>query len=442
MLHDTDNTQCKAVTKSKDQLVKIFNDIPDSNDQGSATRLIKGYASIISGFAVNKNSQQIIDDHATALVFGTGPIGRASIKPDYWNSEETGPFFLRSLGCIGPANALCPPYFHRPNQGILCQPHAENNDMTPIEYLVRAVYMEFCRTREPMDANEVMKGYIEIFTELKPVGNSIIDGLSLTMVKGNNLVPLKATRLNIVHALLILFYTSHLVYSANPALHFYHPMVVITNIFLAQKNFFPPNEGMDKPLTDAHKKRYLLNLGLSIYEVLRVATDTSLFLDNAELFPVTFNPTTMPPTPKAIGYRIPSSEEAAIPSSEEAAIPSDEQAVVKTLYFLFGNQVRENTIQPDTTISAEPLDYSIIDYYMDAVDNNFDTMTKANVQTLITIVCPKDTVNLNSKKFFGIKTKEMMTTLLTKHLPAFNTAYKRYVTDVKEATDAMEDTDE
>ena len=418
----------KMVSQLVPKLINMFNDIPDSSDYASGTCLIKGYTRLITTFLQAKNSQQIVDAHATATVFDcTKPLCTANIKWDWWfNTDEKPQFLARSLVTFGPANSLSPPYFQRPNQGILCQPHAVNNNMTPIEYLVHTVNMEFCRTREHMAADEVMEGFVEIFTSTDPVGNPDIDNHSFVFVKGADLLPIKAKRLDLVHAIRVVFYTGMLVYLANPKdFQHYHPLVLITNIFLAQNNFFPTNKDMDKPLTKAQKTNYLLALGLNIFEAIRKDFDASFFLDNADFFPPTFNPTTMPAPQRAIGY---------VPSGSPPSAPPASEAVFHTFYFLFGERVLQNQTEPDTTIKAEPLDDSILPYYEYAVNNEFDQFNRDQLKTLITIVCPKHTLNLKDKTYFGLKKKTNMTAFLTQHLPAFNAIYFGYITDLKEAT--------
>ena len=414
----------------QNMLVKKFNDIPNNPDKKTAGNKIKSYCDQIVEWVGFKTPEKIVAEHATSIVFDCGkPPCTANINHAWWENnthDELPQFLARSLTTFGPVDVLSPPYFKRANQGILIQGHAENNNMSPIEYLVLQVNMEFCRTDEPMDANEVMDGLVEIFTSTAAVSNTTIDNLVFRIVFTDKLTPFEATRLDLVHALHIVFYIGMLVYLANPEGFCHcHPASLIINIFLAQGNCFPANTDIDKPLSKVQQGEWLLTLGLNIFDAMRKEFDAAFFLNNADFFPCTTNPTMMPPS-LAIGYRKPQDADA------DAGAP-----VFETAYFLFG--ARPNQAEPDTTIKAEPLDGSILPYYQYAVKGEYAQLNRDQLKTLITIVCPKETLNLTSKTYFGLKIKADMIALLTKHLPAFNTTNAEYITELSATMVEVED---
>ena len=51
------------------KLVRKFNEIPESPDRTSGTRLISNYTKLIRDVVQDKNPNQIVDDHATPIVF-------------------------------------------------------------------------------------------------------------------------------------------------------------------------------------------------------------------------------------------------------------------------------------------------------------------------------------------------------------------------------------
>jgi hypothetical protein len=411
-------TPLALVRRYLPKFTTLMNDIPaDPDHADSGTQLVKTFATVITTSIQAKNPQQIVDEHDTNRAFtiehGKEPSHK-TINKAWWESKEPEKpqFIVRALFPIGPASKMTPPYFTRINQGILCQPHAENNNFRPIEFIADHVNKIFCRAThagEPMNAKEVMEGFVEIFTSTTPVGNLDIDGLSFVFVKGKDLKPVRANRLDLVHALRVLFYTGYMVFFANPtAFKFFHPLFLITNVFLAQANFFPSNSDMNQPLSDAEKNNYLLALGLNIYEAMRKTLDAEVFLNAADLFPATVNPTTMP-MPLGLGY--------------------DRLDIFTPLYFLFGHNVLEDTTED--AIVAEFFDHSILDFFNDAKSDKFEQMTAGNLKTLLTICCPKTVLNLRAKKNYGLKDKTAMVNSLKQHITTFGTNHAAYLTDLE-----------
>jgi len=427
-----------ALHKYHPKFIALMNAIPDSSDPDSGTHLVNTFASVISSNVQTKDPQQIVDEHDTDTVFEHGKDPSAkTIKKSWWETRsDTMPQFLvRSLFPLGPARKMTPPYFNRSNQGILCQPHAENNNLRPIEFVANYVNRIFCRastTDEPMDAADVMNGFVEIFTSTQPVHNHEIDDLSFVFVKGKDLKPVCAKRLDIVHALRVLFYSGYLVFFANPtAFKWCHPVFLITNVFLAQTNFFPPNSDMDQPLSDAEKNNYLLALGLNIYEAMRKPFDAEFFLNSYDIFPSTINPTTMP-TMGNMGALLGLSY---VPAAHAAPtpLPNDDDDIFTPLHFLFGKQVPDHTTEDD--ITAEVFDHYILHNYTavhDKRDEQVAQLDTKQLKILLTIICPKSTLKLQNNKNYGIKSKKAMVELLQKHTTDFDTSHADYLAELKD----------
>jgi hypothetical protein len=419
-------TSLNLVGKYLPMFLELMMDIPDTNTPGA--RLIKAFARIISNAVGPKSAQNIVDDHKTEIVFQHGKDPSPNtINKTWWEnkSPDMPQFLVRSLLPIGPASKMAPPYCNRINQGILCQRHAENNNLSPIEFLLKYVNLIFCRSShlgEAMNAHEVMEGLVEIFTSPGPVGNPDIDNLSFVFVKGKSeLTPVRANRIDLVHALRILYYTGYMIWFANPdGFTNYHPLVLITNVFLAQTNFFPSNSDIDQPLSRAEKNNYLLALGLNIYEAMRKDFDAKFFLAAADLFPSTVNPTMMP---VPLGLK---------DDTQPPPRPlSDHEDFFTPFYFLFGKNVPSGTTEDGAT--AEILDHSMLPFYEAAVEQDLDSTGVKAIKTLLTMVCPKHTLNLRVKRNYGLKDKAAMVKLLNEHLQTFGNTHSAYLNELNEA---------
>lgn len=433
-------SQLKMVQQLQSQLIEVFLKIPDDFDSTTGKKLIKGFSSVIIDAIEHKSPQQLVDDHTREFVFGQvkAPV-TANIRPEWWSLETEGkPCFLaRAILTLGPANGLCPSHHQRVNQGILCEPHAKNQNMTPIECLLHHFNMEACESGELLDGDQIMRDLVEIFTSTKSVGNPNIDNCDIFFVKGVQYTPVKSTRLDLVYALHLVFYTGLLVCFANPTdFKHYHPLVLITNIFRAQMNFFPDNKHMDKPLSPVQRSNYLLKLGINIFETLRKDFDAKFFLDNADFFPPTSNPTMMP-APRALAY-VPGAAALVLDAAHDK---QDNDSVFETWYFLFGKRATENDRDlenPD--IEAEPLDASILPIYQSAVNNEFDSIDRSRLKVLMTIICPKDILNLNAKNWFGYKTKAQMIAVINAHITTFKDTHnlEGYITELDAAVVQVE----
>lgn len=418
----------KLVHKYLPMFIDRMNAIPIEESRDSGTCTIKNFAQCLVEKVGPKNPQQIVDEHATHFAFHHGKEPSAnSLNPLWWDSchPDQPQFLFRALFQLGPASTVTPPSFKCANQGILCQPHAENNELRPIEFLAQHVNLVFCRSAtmdDTMDETEVMDGFVEIFTSTEPTSVHEIDDLSFVFVKGKGLNVIRANRLDLVHALRVLFYTGYMIYFANPvAFKFCHPLFLITNVFLAQTNFFPSNNLMDHPLSDAQKSNYLLALGLNVFDVMRKPFDAEFFLNDHHLFPATINPTTMP-DPLALSF---------VP--QPGAGP-DGLNVFTPLYFLFGwSGLQEGTTEDG--ITAQLFDKDVLINYNAVVQSNehLPQLTCEDLQTLMIIICKKTSLKLKAKKNFGCKTKADMIALLNQHITAFGTTHATYLQDLDAA---------
>lgn len=389
-------------------------------DQDSGTQLVKTFAEAIASKLVAKDPDQLAADHATGLVFDDGKEPSAkTIKRTWWDSSDSRPQWLvRALFPLGPASNVTPAHFKRTNQGILCQPSAETG-LRPIEYIAKQVNRAFCRANK-MDAEDVMTDFVDIFTNPNTLDDDVIDNLEFVFVAGKAMTEAPANRLDLVHALRLLFFTGYLIYFCNPtAFKWAHPIFLITAVFQAQTNFFPPNKDMDRPLSEAQKSNYLLALGLNVFEAIRKPFDTDFF-HSADLFPATINPTSMP-QPLGLGYVPPPGAPAANQQ------PPDEFNPTK---FLFGNQVAEGTT--DDGIAAELFDQDVLINY-NAVRNQNDQLPQleaSELKTLMTIICPKTALKLKARKNYGCKNKPAMVAILNHHITTFGTTHQAYLQDL------------
>ena len=325
-------------------LLMMLQTIPgDPENPNSGTQFVRSCANVISSALEAKGPDQIAADHDTSTVFADkNEPSTNSINNDWWNAKpahyiNSPQVFYRALYTFGPVNEIKPPYHNDSTEGILCQPHAENNSLRPIEFLANHVLRAFSRSE--MSPEDVMEGWIDIFTSTNAVRPDYfmeLDDLSFVFVKQYSQETIRAKRLDLVHALRVLFYTGHLVLMANPeAFDFAHPLRLITNVFLAQVNFFPHDSDMDQPLSPKEKNDYLLKLGIKIFERLCEEFYDSFLVSGADLFPVTFNPTLMPaPSVMAI-LNTP------LERDEQQLTEAYEQQFTLS-YFLFGQKVSEN----------------------------------------------------------------------------------------------------
>ena len=417
--------QLTILHKFLPKFAAILEAIPGKQeDQDSGTKLVKTFAELIASRVGTMNPDQLVADHVTELVFEDGKEPSAkTIKPSWWDSSSDSrpQWLVRVLFPFGPASNVTPAHFKRINQGILCQPSAETC-LRPIEYIAQQLNRAFCRANK-MDAEDVMADFVDIFTNPKPLDGDVIDSLEFVFVTGKAMTEVAANRLDLVHALRLLFFTGYLIYFCNPtAFKWAHPIFLITAVFQAQTNFFPPNKDMDRPLSEAQKSNYLLALGLNVFEAIRKPFDADLF-HSADLFPATINPTSMP-QPLVLGYVSPPGAPAGAANQQ----PPDE---FNPTNFLFGNQVAEDTTEDG--IATELFDHEVLINYNAVRGNNHklqSQVTMKELKILMTIICPKTALNLEAHKNHGCKTKRIMIDILNEHITTFGTTHHVYLQDL------------
>ncbi len=412
------------MTVLKMKLLATFANLPESEPSAGedGSKLVKGYASLIAAVVKDKTVDTIIRDHSRETVFEPNTLPTTNnIKQEWWNclypgSSKEG-YLARAVYSIG--NVITVPPFHKQETlGFLSV--RSFNRQTPIENATHNFYTEIAKTNEKLDAKGLLEELVAIFTDDQPLGNNNFENCKLVFVKGID--TLAATRIDIVHAIRVLFYTGFLVFMANPIdFKHYHPLMLITKLFLSQDNFFPTEYMMDEPLSKADQHNFLLLLGQSIYEAIRQPFETEYFiLHGPEFFPATNNPTMMP-APPAITFT---------PAAAPAPPPPPSSSEIEFYYFLWGNHLPglPGNVDPD----AQPLDEQIVKHYKHAVENNFASIpNKSILKILITIICPNDTLDL-SKEFFGLS-RAAMVALINKHLPAFQEKHdlKSYLEDLE-----------
>lgn len=391
-------------------------------DETSGTQLVKTFAEAIANKLAAKDPDQLVADHHTDLVFEPHHEPSAkTIKRSWWDSSDSSrpQWLVRALFPLGPANQVTPAHFNRTNQGILCQPSAETG-LRPIEYIAHHVNRAFCRANK-MDAEDVMTDLVDIFTNQNTLDDDVIDNLNFVFVTGKAMTEVQANRLDLVHAIRLLFFTGYLIYFTNPtAFKWAHPVFLITAVFQAQTNFFPNNKDLNHPLSDAHKSNYLLALGLNVFEAIRKPFDADFF-NSADLFPPSINPTNMP-QPLGLAYAPPPG---APPPPPDEFYPT---------YFLFGNQTTDQTTHEG--ITAELFDQDVLINYIAVRDNTDDLpqVTCRELKTLMTIICPKSALRLNMKNFGHAKKANMLDTL-NEHITTFGNTHATYLHDLAATQD-------
>jgi hypothetical protein len=415
-----------SVTRFLPTFHNVMNMVPSDSDQAPrpGAKLVKTIASLMNASVETKAPQQIVDDHKTSTVFAYGKEpSPQTLNQSWWESADPNrpQLLVRNLVSLGPATTMTPPYFKKNvKEGILCESAPENNNLSPIEFI--AIYATNIFSREEMDAQEVMAALVEIFTEITPLGNAAIDGLSFVF---NGKKTVRANRLDLVHALRILFYTGYMIFFANPtAFKFFHPLILITNVFLAQKNFFPSDSDMDLPLSEAEKNNYLLSLGLNIYEAMRNTFEGKFFLNCTDLFPATVNPTMMPPPPAPLFLGV-----------VDGVDQPPEDNIFRHRYFLFGENVPEDSFDFFDFFSPLMFDHSILSNFKAAEEYNFKQLTEKEIKNLLIICCPKTTLTLDEKKRKqknnGLGKRSEMITLLKQYITTFATKHAAYLNELE-----------
>lgn len=415
------------------EMTTVLDAIPSKpEDINSGTQLIKTFADIISTKLGDKTPGQLGADHATDIVFEDGKEPSAKTIKRAWWSSYTSSWLFRVLFPLGPTSYVTPDYFQRTNQGILCQPSSKTG-FSPIEHVANQASRAFCRTGKMGDADDFMEFLVDIFTNTQPVDDDDIDSLSVVFVTGKAMTEIYANRIDLVHAIRLLFFTGYLIYWCNPtAFKWAHPVFLITAVFQAQANFFPPDKDMDTPLSEAQKSNYLFALGINVCEAIRQPFDARFF-NSADLFPATINPTSMP-QPLALGY-VPPPPPGAPPGAPPAAANQQTTDEFSPAYFLYGNQVAEGTTDAD--IPAELFDQDTLFNYNAVRNQNGDLQAQLEareLKILMTIICPKSALNTKARKNHGCKNKAAMIATLRDHIGTFGTTHQAYLQDL-EATE-------
>jgi hypothetical protein len=424
-----------------------FASLPTSTNK-DGTQIIHAYGQLLCQHVAGKTPEDLINDHATAVVFnhGKAPI-TSNISKTWWSTEKDGqPCFLaRAMLCFGPADLLAPPHYPREklvNNGILCQPHACNDDKTPIESLFHVFLQE-------ADGVGTIDDAVEIFTSTDSVANTTIDNYEIFFVINrmhSALVPVSAKRLDLVHAIRTVFFLGLLVFYSNPVdFQHYHPRVLYQAIFSRQTNLIPPN--LDKTLSPATRANWLFALGTKIFEKIRKEFDATFFLNNATLFPTSPVHTLMPLAgllrTAASSYHASdhATDHATDHASDQAADQaSDHASNFDILYFLWGVKVNHDDNEPDDnepdsfcTVTAQPLDAKMITIYDHIQNDNLHGLSRHQLSQLIILTCPKNNLNV-SKKLFGLENKTNMIAFIKKHHSTFltnNPNLDTYISELK-----------
>lgn len=426
----TSDMSLALIHKFVPKFASILASIPGPGVPKSGTQLIRLFADVINQHLGSKTPEQFVADHATNQAFEDDQEpSNKTIKREWWESKD-GARFARALFPMGLANMVTPPYFNRINQGILCQPSAETG-FRPIEYIAHHVNRAFCRAN--MDADDVMNDYVDIFTNPNPLQDDVVDKLEFTFVSGKEMLEYRANRLDLVHAIRLLYFTGYFTYLCNPtAFYWTHPLFLITAVFQAQTNFFP---SMLNSLSEAQKKNYLLALGLNVFERIRKPFEAEFF-DGADLFPATGNPTNMPQDPFRLGYSAPPAG-----APEGAPAGAHEELVFNPTYFLFGEQIANGT--NNNGIAATIFDQDVFNNYTAVHDNTtyLPQVKASELTTLMTIICPKDALEHPTKPNYGYKKKAHQIALLKKHITTFNTTHHLYLQELAALTEAQSEAD-
>ena len=428
------NTSLAYLHKYLPRFKAIMTAIPGNPEEpGSATQLVKTFSVAIIDKLQDKNPDQLVADHATDLVFepNTEPSAQ-TMRRSWWDSSDPGrpQNLVRVLFPLALARELTPAGFQRANQGVLCQPSAETG-YRPIEFIMREVGRAFCRANK-MSSRDVMTDLVDIFTNTSPIDDDI-DKLKFDFVYGMKMRVLKGNRIDLVHTIRILFFTGYLIYFTNPtAFKWAHPVFLIVALFQAQTNFFPPNKDMAQALSEGEKSKYLLALGLNVFEAIRKPFDAEFF-KGPDLFPTSINPTNMPHL-QALNF-VPA---AGAPPPQGAPAPPANHAPdeFNLTYFLFGNQVLEGT--NDEGVTAELFDHDVLTNYTAVRDRTEDLpqVTGFELMTLMTIIIPKTHLRLNARKNYGYKNKQAMIDLINTHIATFDATYATYLGDLADTIQA------
>jgi hypothetical protein len=399
----------KHISTTVHKITSVLQTMYDNPTSGACEDFIQNCATTIASHLDATNAQLLVDNHTDPAIFQAPPYGKKKlndhITDSFWRMNSVGQpaALVRSILSIGPAANYLPSGVVRDNQGILCQPNSSNHGKTPIEFLAHVHLMEVIKPGGHVTADTLFNTYIDLFTNTGTVHNDKIEEQKITFVKGiENTTTSIGNRLDIVNTLRLAYLIGLVVYFSNPTqFKHYHPIHVITRIFLAQKNFFLMDHVSEFGPVQQHN--YLLSLGIQVYETIRKSIDPLLLLNNRALY---------------------SSAPLMLTHRHEQPEPSEHT----DRFFLFGIPSTEGA--SELNCSAQPLDASTLEFYNNALNQeDLDSYYVNDIINLITMVCPKEVLPSHSARKFGIKNKPSMIALLRDHIATFhaNNAIQAYI---------------
>jgi hypothetical protein len=397
----------KHITTTLSKITTTLQTMYQEPASGTCEEFITNCANAIANHLDVTDAQLLVDNHNDPATFqhpGTKRKLNDHINPAFWRMNAVGQpaALVRSILTIGPTADYLPSGVVRDNQGILCQTNSWNDNKTPIEYLAHILLKSVVKQGH-VTSDALFNTYINLFTNTGPFYDDAIDDTRITFVKGiENTTTTNGNRLDIVNTLRLAYLIGLVVYLANPTqFKHYHPIFIITRIFLAQKNFFLLDHASDFGPVQQHN--YLLSLGIQTYETIRKSIDPILLLNNRALYSS---------VPLMLTHR------------HEAPEPSEHT----DRFFLFGNPSTEGA--SELNCYAQPLDASTVDFYYNALNQEeIDSYKVKDTINLITMVCPQDVLPSHSARNFGIKSKPNMIALLREHIATFhaNNAIQAYI---------------
>ena len=375
---------------------------------GTCEDFVNNCATTIANHLDATDAQLLVDNHTDPAIFqnpGNKKKLNDHITPAFWHMNAVGQpaALVRSILTIGPTADYLPSGVSRDQQGLLCQPNSWNDNKTPIEFLAQFHIKEVIKQGGHVTSDALFKSYIDLFTNTGTFYNEDIERKSITFVKGiENTTTTTGNRLDIVNTLRLAYLIGLVVYFANPVeFKHYHPIYVITRIFLAQKNFFLMDHVSEFGPVQQHN--YLLSLGIKVYENIRKSIDSILLLNNRALYSA---------APLMLTHR------------DDHPEPSEHT----DRFFLFGIPSTEGA--SELNCYAQPLDASTLEFYNNALNQeDIDSYLVKDIINLITMVCPQEVLPSHSARNFGIKSKPNMIALLRDHIATFhaNNAIQAYV---------------
>lgn len=390
----------KIIIHTKSKLVSLLQNLGGvdlNRTESECGAFILSSASTLATHIDAKNPEDLIKDHTDGVFHASNRASNQNITEMFWGQNRTGQqaALVRSMLSIGPANDYTPSWYHRDNQGLLCQPSFKNHDKTPIEYLAHNHRIEANKAGGISTPRELMSNYIKLFTSTDDTHNECIDNLTIHFVKGmEQTVHIKGGRLDIVYTLRLAYIIGLVVFLSNPTqFNHYHPIHVITRIFIAQKKLFIVDHE-SRPLSEEEKRDYLISLGLSVYETFRKPIDATLFLNNRNLFSSAL----------ALGYVPPAPPEH------------------KDHFFLFGETSTQG-FKDEENMEARALDSNVVEFYINALNGeNLGSYSREDLCNLIAMVCPKTSLkpNFATLRFFGFYDKKAKVAHISAHIHTFH----------------------